>query len=114
MHDYFLKEKSELKDVMKGLIQNLKTKSDINVKYLHSDSAGENVDFKQVCKQEGMGMEFKFTASDIPQQNCHVEWKVAILFNHVCPCSTTGNFLLCQEINFLRNGLWSKDTNHPS
>ena len=54
---------------MKGLIQNLKTKSDINVKYLHSDSAGENVDFKQVCKQEGMGMEFEYTAACTPQKN---------------------------------------------
>ena len=41
---------------MMGLIENLETKHNIQVQYLHCDHAGENVDFKKVCKQEGMGM----------------------------------------------------------
>ena len=46
----FLKENSDLKNVMMGLIKNLKTKYNIQVQYLCCDNAGEIVDFKRACK----------------------------------------------------------------
>ena len=54
--NYFLKEKSELKNVVVCLIKNLKMKYDIQVWYLLCDNSKENVDFERTYKQEGMGM----------------------------------------------------------
>ena len=66
-----------------GLIKDLKTKHDIQVQHLRCNNAGEKVDFMRVCKQEGMGMEFKYIAPGAPQQYGHVELKFATLFNQV-------------------------------
>ena len=62
-----------MKDVMIGIIKNLKTMYDIQVWYLHCDNAGENVDFERVCRQEGIGIEFEYTTSGILQQYGCVE-----------------------------------------
>ena len=58
---------------MLGLIKNLKTKYGIQVQYLQCDNTEENIDFKRACKQEGMRMEFEYTAPDTPQQSDQVE-----------------------------------------
>ena len=58
---HFLKEKSELKNVMMGLIKNLKTMHDIQLEYLQCDNVRENIDFENIFKQEEMGMKFKYT-----------------------------------------------------
>ena len=76
--DLFLEEKSELKNVMKGLIKNFKNMHDIKVQHLHFDNAGENIDFEMVCKQKGMWMEFEYTTPGTPQKNGGVEQKFAI------------------------------------
>ena len=76
----FLK-KSEMEKHNDGSDKESKTKYDIQVQYLCCDNARENVDFKWVCKQEGMGMDFKYTAQSTPQQSSHVEWKFAFLQN---------------------------------
>ena len=47
---------------MLGLIKNLKYKYNLQVQYLHCDNAGENVVFKRPCKQEGLGVDFDYTA----------------------------------------------------
>ena len=64
---YFQKEKLELKNVMMGLIKNLKTKYNIQVQYMCCNNAKENVDFERVCKQERMGLEFEYIAPGAPQ-----------------------------------------------
>ena len=58
----FLKEKSELKNVVLGPIKNLNAKYAMLVSYMHLDNAGKNVSFERDCKEEGMGIGFKYTA----------------------------------------------------
>ena len=79
----FFKEKSVLKDLVMGLIKFLKTKYDIQVQYLCCDNVGENIDIKQFCNQEGMGMEVEYTTTGASQQSvpypiqcgvCHAQW----------------------------------------
>ena len=85
------------------LIKNLKIICETKVHYLHCDNAGENIDIERIYEHEGMGMEFKYTAQGIPQQNGNVEWKFTTLFNLVCAMVNSGKFS-----TFLRNGLWAK------
>ena len=66
---FFLKEKSDLSGVLMSLVKNLNIKYNTQVQYLCCDNAGENDAFEKACKQEGMGMEFEFTAHGTPQQN---------------------------------------------
>ena len=47
-------------------------------------NAGENVAFKKVCKQEGLGLALKYIALGMPQQNDCIEQKVTTLFKQVC------------------------------
>ena len=61
---YFIKEKLDLKNVMSP-IKNLKTKKNIQGQYLCCDNLRENVNFERACKQEGIGMEFEYTAPGI-------------------------------------------------
>ena len=63
---------------MVGLIKNLKHKYNLQVQYLCCNNASENHAFGQTCKQEGLGVDFKFV-----EQNGRVEWKFATLFNWV-------------------------------
>ena len=90
----FLNEKSELKNVMMGLIKNLKPMCNIQVQHLWCDHSRENFGFERACKQEWMrmGMEFEYIASGTPQQNDHVEQKSATLFNRVHAILKHGNF----------------------
>ena len=98
--DNFLKEKSKLKNVMLGLIKNLKIKYGIQVHYAHCNNARENVDFELVCKQEGKGIKFEYTAPDTPHQNDHLEQKLANLFNMLHAMLNSGKLSA-----FLRHGL---------
>ena len=59
---FFLKEKSDIADIMFGLIKNLKNKYIMQVQCLHCDNAGKNVAFEKACKQEGLGVDFKYTS----------------------------------------------------
>ena len=80
---FFLKEKSDSAWAMLGLIKNLKNKYNMQVQSLCHDNAGENVAFEKACKQEGLGMDFKYTAPARPEQNGCVEQKIATLFNQI-------------------------------
>ena len=98
----FLKEKLDLKNVMVGLITNLKIKCNIQVQYLCCNNVGGNVDFKRAWKHGGMGMEIEYTALGTPQQNSCIEWKFVTLFNWVYTMLNSGKFTA-----FLRNNLIS-------
>ena len=65
----FLKEKPELKDVMMSLIKYLKATYRVNVSYVNCDNAGKNEAVEWLCKQEGIGLYFKYTTPDTLQQN---------------------------------------------
>ena len=53
-----------------------------------------------------MEVEFEYTAICTSQQNDHVEWKFATLFNQVCAMLIGGIFTF-----LLRNGLWAQAAN---
>ena len=88
----FLKKKSNLADNMKGFIKSFKNKYHLQVQYLCCNNAGETVAFKKACKQEGLGVDFKYTALGMSQQNRWVERKFATLFNQVCTPLNGGKF----------------------
>ena len=77
---YFLKKKSELKDHIIGLIKELKAKHGISVKTIRLDNSGENNALEKLCKQEGLGIKFEYTAPGTPQQNGRVERKFQTLY----------------------------------
>ena len=81
---FFLKEKSNLVDIMIGSIANLKNKYNMQVQYLFCNNAAENVAFEEACKQEGLWDDFECTVPGMPQQNGCIERKFATLFNGVC------------------------------
>ena len=63
---FVLKEKSNLVDIMIGLIKNLKNKYNLQLQYLNCNNAGENISFEKACKQEGLGV-----ILNIQPQLCH-------------------------------------------
>ena len=64
------------------------------------------MDFERDYKQEGIGIEFEYTATGTPQQNGHVEWKSATPFNRVCTMLNGGIFSFS-----LRNSLLAENAN---
>ena len=87
-------EKSDLTKKMIGLIKDLKTKYNLQVQRLRCDNTGENQAFKKACNQEGLGIDFEYTAPGTPQQNGCVERKFATLFNRVQAMLNGGKFTL--------------------
>ena len=78
----------------------------MQVQFLHCDNAGENQAFKQTCIQGGLWVDFKYTTPGLPQQDGHVEWKFATLFNQVHAMFNSEKFT-----TYLQNGLWAKAAN---
>ena len=91
---------------MLALINNLKTKYNLQIQCLHCDNAGENQAFDQTCDQEGLGIDFEYTAPGTPQQNGRVKHKFASLFNRVHAMLNGGKFTA-----HLQNGLWAEAAN---
>ena len=85
-----MKEKSDLVETMLGLVNNLKMNFNLQVQYLCCDNAGKA--FKKNCKQEGLGINFKYTAPGMPQQNECIKHKFATLFNWVHAMLNSGKF----------------------
>jgi hypothetical protein len=54
-----------------ALIKQLRSK-EITVKTIRCNNAGENVTFQKEAKELDLGLVFKYTAPDIPQQNGRV------------------------------------------
>ena len=89
---FFPREKSDLAQTMLGLVYNLKIKLNLQVQCLHCDNAGEKQSFERTCKQEGLGINFKYTAPGTPQQNGCIKCKFATLFNWVHTMLNSGKF----------------------
>ena len=64
---------------MLDLMKNFKNEYNMQVQYLHYNNAGENVALKKACKQEGLLVNFEYTALGMPQQNGCVEQKFTTL-----------------------------------
>jgi len=103
---FFLKSKSETKEVMIGLIKELSDKNKIKVEKIRCDNSGENRSFQQAAKQERLGLTFEFTARKTPQQNGRVERKFATLFGCVRAMLNGAGFV--KEHETLRQGLWAE------
>ena len=77
---FFLKRKSETSKIIRELVKTLKANNNIVVKTIRCDNAGENEALEADCKQEGLGIQFEYTAPYTPQQNGRVERMLATLF----------------------------------
>ena len=71
-----------LKVKMIALIKQLRNKG-IAVKIIRCDNAGENVSFQKEAEELDLGLVFKYTAPDTPQQNGRVERKFQTLYGCV-------------------------------
>ena len=54
----------------------------IDIKYIHGDNARENKALQQHLKNDGLKIQFEFTAPDTPQQNGIVEHAFPTLMGH--------------------------------
>ena len=78
----------------------------MQVQYLHCDNAGKNIAFEKACKQEGLQLEFEYTAPGMLQQNDSIEQKFTSLFNQVSAMLNDGKF-----DTYLCNDLWAEAAN---
>ena len=96
---YFLKEKTELKQVMMSLSNDLKATYCIDARYIVYDNAGENEDFKWLCKQDRMNIKFEYTMPNTLQQNWRVEKKFATIYNWINGMLSVGKFLIIKKLS---------------
>lgn len=80
---WFLKKKDEQYDILLGFIKDLRAKHGKQVKFIRCDNSGENRKLEELCKNEGLGITFEYTAPGTPQQNGKVERKFATLYGRV-------------------------------
>jgi len=79
---YFLRKKSNQVKVLMGFLKQL-INSGYNIKFIRCDNAGENVALKQQVDNEGLNINFEFTARMTPQQNGKVERAFATLYGRM-------------------------------
>ena len=72
-HSFFLKRKSDQKELLPFWIKELKAKYGIDIKYIRLDNSGENRSLQKECDQQNLGILFEFTAPGTPQQYSVVE-----------------------------------------
>ncbi len=77
---FFLRHKDDQVEVLVEHIKELKSKCGKVVKYIRCNNAGENILFEKRCKEEGLGIQFKYTSPNSPQLNGKIERKIASLF----------------------------------
>jgi hypothetical protein len=99
----FLKKKSDQVDFLLELLKDLKAKHRKTVRLIRCDNAGENKSLQKLCEQEGLGIQFEYTAPGTPQLNGRVERKFATLYGRVR--AMLNGARLTKE---LRNGLWTE------
>ena len=83
MASYFLKSKDELSKTVREFIKDLKARYGIDVKTITCDNAGKNKKFEKDLLKDGMGLKFKYTAVNTPQQNGQIERNFASLYGCV-------------------------------
>ena len=78
-----MKKKSDTASTVLKFIKKLKSEENKTVKFIRCDNARENKKLQELLDDKGMGIKFKYTAVDIPQQNGKVERKFATLYGKV-------------------------------
>ena len=79
---------------MSFFIKDLKATHGINLKYARCDEIGRNDNFERAYKQEGRGIQFKYTMPNTPEEDNRVKWKFATLLNMAHAMLNTRKFLL--------------------
>ena len=83
-------------------MKHLRTKGK-ETKFIRCDNAGENLATERLCRKEGLGIEFEYTAPNSPQQNGRVERRFATLYGRV------RSMLNAAQLNKeFRQGLWAE------
>eukprot|EP00984_Skeletonema_dohrnii_P022875 scaffold11976_cov67-Skeletonema_dohrnii-CCMP3373.AAC.1 len=103
---WFMKKKDEQYTHLIGHIKDLKAKHNRVVKYIRCDNSGENRKLEELCKQEGLGITFEYTAPGTPQQNGRVERKFATLYGRIRAMLNDSG-----TEQPLRNKLWAEAAN---
>jgi len=101
----FLKNKSDTAEKVIKLIKEFKSQS-LKVKYIRCDNAGENQSLKQQCDQEGLGVNFEFTARATPQHNGRIERMFQTLCGRVKSMLNQAGLPSC-----IRQGVWAEAAN---
>ena len=73
----------------------------MQVQHLHCNNARENQAFNRACEQEGLGIDFKYTAPGTPQK-----LKFTTLSNWVHAMCNGGKFTA-----YLQSALWAEAAN---
>jgi transposase InsO family protein len=76
---FFLQRKSQTKTVVLQFLKDLRSKSNMTVKKIRCDNAGENKKLQELCDTEGLGIIFEYSAPGSPQYNGVVERKFPTL-----------------------------------
>jgi hypothetical protein len=103
---FFLKHKDDQVEVVIEHIKELNSKYGKVVKYIRCDNAGENILFEKRCKEEGLGIQFKYTSPNSPQFNGKIERKFASLFGQ-----TWANLNGAKLTKTLRDLMWAECAN---
>ena len=64
--ELFVKENIQVEKCDDVQNKNIMAIYNINLKHVRWDNAGENDDFERACKQEGMGIQIKYTMLNTP------------------------------------------------
>ena len=66
-----------------GFIKDFWARHNKQVKFIQCDNSGENNKLEELCRKDGLGITFEYTAPGTPQQNGRVEQKFATLYGIV-------------------------------
>ena len=91
-HSFFLKRKSDQKELFPIWIKELKAKFGIDIKYIRLDNSGENRSLQKECDKQNLGIIFEFSAPGTPQQNSVVERKIPTLMGRSRAMMITAGF----------------------
>ena len=105
----FIKAKSDQYEPLQKLLKGIMKKYGRYPALIKGDNSGENMKFKQICENESLDIKFDLTSPNTPQQNGHVERKIAVILSKVRAILNQGGFP-----EGLRNKLWAEACNHAT
>jgi hypothetical protein len=77
-----IKNKSDLKGIIKNLLTNLKIVG-LNVRFIRCDDAGKNMTMNDDLEIKSFGIKFEFSGSRSPQKHVKFERKFQILYGSI-------------------------------
>ena len=101
--EFLLEKKSDLANVIIHFLKDLKLTEKKAVKFIRCDNAGENKTLENQCKDNELGINFKYMAPGTPQQNGVVERVFVTLYGRVQVMMNEAHFTKQQ-----RGQLWTE------